>query len=202
MFKLARRNRRKREHLSQLMTQAEAAAARLTQAAADMEQALTPEAVHTIERALREMGVTIDKATQPPPRRREEPSPWPKPFIARDGSQIYVGRSDRENDELTFRLARGNDYWLHLPGGPGSHVVVKLPSGTELDSETLLDAATLALLHSSQKSAGQGEVLYTRRKHVGKPRHAKPGLVYTAENKTIFVRLEDERLKRLYDSRS
>lgn len=202
MFKLARRNRRKREHLTELIEQAAATVARLTRAAAEMDGAQTPAAVQEVEQSLRAMGVAVERPKQAPPRRREEPSPWPKPFIAKDGSQIYVGRSDRENDELTFRLARGNDYWLHVHGGPGSHVVVKLPPGAELASETLLDAATLALLHSSQKSSGHGEVLYTRRKHVGKPRHAKAGLVYAADSKTIFVRLDDERLKRLYDSRS
>src|SRR5438445_10154115 len=98
-------------------------------------------------------------------------------FTSETGDAILVGRNSRENEELTFGLARSHDLWLHASGTPGSHVVLRLEKGAELRKESLLDAATLALHYSDLRKSGQGEVLYAYRKHVRKPRGAKPGLV-------------------------
>jgi predicted ribosome quality control (RQC) complex YloA/Tae2 family protein len=76
-------------------------------------------------------------------------------FISSDGHPIFVGRNARENDELTFGLAKSEDLWLHARGTPGSHVVVRLEKGTDPPPETIRDAATLALLYSDLKKAGR-----------------------------------------------
>jgi predicted ribosome quality control (RQC) complex YloA/Tae2 family protein len=111
-----------------------------------------------------------------------------------------VGRNSRENEELTFGLARSHDLWLHASGTSGSHVVLRLEKGAEIRKESLLDAATLALQYSDLRKSGQGEVLYTYRKHVRKPRGAKPGLVTVTQDKHLYVKLDQKRLKRLKES--
>ena len=126
-----------------------------------------------------------------------------KPFLrftSEAGDAILVGRNSRENEELTFGLARSHDLWLHASGAPGSHVVLRLEKGGELRKESLLDAATLALHYSDLRKSGQGEVLYTHRKHVCKPRGAKPGLVTVTQDKRLFIKLDRKRLARLKES--
>lgn len=136
-----------------------------------------------------------------PTRKKKSPA---KPFLrftTEAGDVILVGRNSRENEELTFGLARSHDLWLHASGAPGSHVVLRLEKGAELRKEPLLDAATLALHYSDLRKSGQGEVLYTYRKHVRKPRGAKPGLVTVTQDKRLFIKLDRKRLQRLKESR-
>ena len=78
---------------------------------------------------------------------------------------------------------------------------IRLEKGAELRKEPLLDAATLALHYSDLRKSGQGEVLYTYRKHVRKPRGAKPGLVTVTQDKRLFIKLDRKRLQRLKESR-
>lgn len=118
-------------------------------------------------------------------------------FTSADGLPIYVGRNARENEELTFKLARSDDLWLHAHGTPGSHVVVRLEKGSAPPTETLKDAATLALLYSDLKKSGKGEVLYTRRKWVRKVKGRSPGTVTVTQEKTLFLTLDRARLDRL-----
>ena len=105
-----------------------------------------------------------------------------------DGREIFVGRNSRENDELTFRVAGADDFWLHVAGYSGSHVIVRNPSGDpELDEPLLVRAAQLAAYHSQARNSAKVEVHYTQRKFVGKPRKAPPGLVRLRQFKTIGV---------------
>ncbi len=203
LFKTARRARRKAEGLRGRITEASTREKCLAEWKRLLNEATDLVALSEVEQAMRNAGL-FDKQEQPAPvartKKREEPGP--QPFVAADGARIYVGRNARENEEITFHVGRGNDYWLHVDGAPGSHVVVKLPASGELASETLLDAASLAVLHSSIKSAGGGSVLYTRCKHVRRPKNAPTGQVHAGATKAIFVRLDDQRIARLYASRS
>ncbi|MCS6329605.1 MAG: NFACT family protein [Nitrospira sp.] len=115
-------------------------------------------------------------------------------FRSSDGYPIFVGRNARENDELTFGLARSEDLWFHARGTPGSHVVVRLEKGTEPPLETLRDAATLALLYSDLKKSGKGDVIYTRRKWVKKSKGQAPGAVTVTQEQSIYVTLDKRRL--------
>lgn len=118
-------------------------------------------------------------------------------FTSSDGLAIYVGRNARENDELTFGLAKSDDLWLHARGMPGSHVVVRLEKGTDPPPETIRDAATLALLYSDLKKSGKGDIIYTRRKWVKKAKGQAPGAVTVSQEKSVFVALDKTRLARL-----
>lgn len=118
-------------------------------------------------------------------------------FVSTDGLPIFVGRNARENDELTFGLAKSDDLWLHARGTPGSHVVVRLGKGAEPPIETLRDAATLALLYSDLKKSGKGEIVYTRRKWVKKAKGQAPGAVTITQEKSLHVSLDKARLNAL-----
>ena len=118
-------------------------------------------------------------------------------FTSSDGLMIYVGKNARENDELTFGLAKSDDLWLHARGTPGSHVVVRLEKGADVPPETLRDAATLALLYSDLKKSGKGDIIYTRRKWVKKAKGQAPGAVTVSQDKSVFVALDKTRLARL-----
>ncbi|MCC6140192.1 MAG: NFACT family protein [Nitrospira sp.] len=118
-------------------------------------------------------------------------------FTSSDGLPIFVGRNARENDELTFGLAKSDDLWLHARGTPGSHVVVRLEKGSEPPPETIRDAATLALLYSDLKKSGKGDVIYTRRKWVKKTKGQAPGAVTVTQEKSLHVSLDKKRLDAL-----
>jgi predicted ribosome quality control (RQC) complex YloA/Tae2 family protein len=118
-------------------------------------------------------------------------------FVSTDGIPIFVGRNARENDELTFGLAKSDDLWLHARGTPGSHVVVRLEKGTDSPPETLKDAATLALLYSDLKKSGKGEVIYTKRKWVKKAKGQASGAVLVTQEKSLHMKLDKQRLEAL-----
>ncbi|HEX8751743.1 MAG TPA: NFACT family protein [Nitrospira sp.] len=118
-------------------------------------------------------------------------------FTSTDGLPIFVGRNAKENEEITFGLAKSDDLWLHARGTPGSHVVVRLQKGTDPPPETLCDAATLALLYSDLKKSKKGDVIYTRRKWVKKAKGQAPGAVLVTQEKTIYVKLDTKRLAAL-----
>jgi predicted ribosome quality control (RQC) complex YloA/Tae2 family protein len=123
-------------------------------------------------------------------------------FVAADGSEILVGKGGKDNDELTFKIARGKDVWLHVSGSAGSHVVLRCTDGgVEPGHEALLDAACLALQYSSIKNEERADVDYTRRKHVSRPPRSAPGLVVLADRRTLHVKQDRARLERLNKTR-
>ena len=118
-----------------------------------------------------------------------------KTFVSKDGFLILAGRSKDENLELTFKVARGNDLWMHVQGRPGAHVVISLPAGKSAPLETLLDAAQLTLHYSGGKDWGKTEIDYTFKKHVKRMKDSSEA-IYT-HNKTLLVSPDPDRLKRL-----
>jgi predicted ribosome quality control (RQC) complex YloA/Tae2 family protein len=129
--------------------------------------------------------------SKPEPIRRK---PY-RTFVSVDGLEILVGRTAADNDELSLRIARGNDLWLHVGDYAGSHVVVR--GVNEVPNETLLDAATLALHYSQSPKGSGGEVSYTRAKFVKKFKGARPGQVQLAERKSLRIRPDSDRLERI-----
>ena len=108
--------------------------------------------------------------------------------IKLDGRDILIGRGARENDQLTFDVAGPEDFWFHVADYSGSHVVVRNPGKEkDLEESVLVKAAELAAYFSQARNSSKVEVHYTRRKHVSKPRRAKPGLVRLMEFKSIKV---------------
>lgn len=118
-------------------------------------------------------------------RRQTKALPPSSPFryVSADGTEIFVGRNNLQNEKLTFG-AELNEWWLHVKDAPGSHVIVKSENPTD---ETMFFAAKLAAKHSSLSAGSNVPVDYTRRKYVKKPSGAKPGFVIYTHQKTAFV---------------
>ena len=110
----------------------------------------------------------------------------PLHYISSDGFDIFVGKNNYQNDELTFKIATGNDWWFHAKASAGSHVIVKT-DGKELPDRTFEEAARIAAYYSKAKEQGKAEIDYIQKKHVKKPNGSKPGFVvyYTNYSMTI-----------------
>jgi len=101
---------------------------------------------------------------------------------------VLAGKSDADNDHLSLKIAHPNDWWFHVRGVPGSHVVLRARSDAEPDKDVLEQAAAIAAYHSKAKNAGTTPVACTLARHVTKPRGAKPGTVQIKKERIIKVR--------------
>ena len=110
----------------------------------------------------------------------------PLHFRSSDGYDIYVGKNNLQNEELTFQLADGNDWWFHAKGIPGSHVIVK-SRGEELPDRVFEEAGALAAYFSSAKGQEKAEVDYTLKKNVKKPGGGRPGFVVYYTNYSLMA---------------
>ena len=100
-----------------------------------------------------------------------------------------IGRNNQGNDYLTHRLARPEDYWLHVHGAAGSHVVIRRGKGpNEPSRATLEEVAAWAAFFSQARKAGTVPITVTQKKYVRKPRKAPAGLAEVTRSKTVFAR--------------
>jgi predicted ribosome quality control (RQC) complex YloA/Tae2 family protein len=104
------------------------------------------------------------------------------------GWKVLVGRTDADNDYLSLRVARPDDWWFHVRGMPGSHVILQGPPGEEPNRQTLKRAAAIAAYHSKAREAGVVAVSCTRARYVTKPRDAKVGTVQIRKEVVFKVR--------------
>lgn len=100
--------------------------------------------------------------------------------------EIRVGRGARDNDDLTFHHARGNDVWMHARGRPGAHVVLRFREAAP-PLELLLAAAQLALTHAGVQDGDRAEIVWTRVKEVKKPKGLPPGKVLVGGERVLLV---------------
>lgn len=119
-------------------------------------------------------------------RKKEKITSRPFHFVSSDGFDIYVGRNNLQNEEITFKLAQGNDWWFHAKAMPGSHVIVK-SGGKEMPDRTFEEAGKLAAYFSKAKGQDKIEVDYIEKKHVKKPSGGKPGFVVYYTNYSLMV---------------
>jgi predicted ribosome quality control (RQC) complex YloA/Tae2 family protein len=104
------------------------------------------------------------------------------------GWKVLAGKTDEDNDLLSIRLAHPEDWWFHVRGMPGSHVLLRHRPDEEPDRETLKGAAAIAAYHSKAREGGMVSVSCTRAKYVTKPRGAKPGTVTIRRESLLKVR--------------
>jgi predicted ribosome quality control (RQC) complex YloA/Tae2 family protein len=137
-------------------------------------------------------------AAQPPPAqrdrrgRRDAALPY-RVFRTTGGLEVRVGRGARGNDALTLRHSAGNDFWLHARDVAGAHVILRWTDREANPPQSeLMEAATLAALHSRARTSRLVPVDYTRRKYVRKPRRSPPGRVVFERGKTLFVEPDAE----------
>lgn len=93
------------------------------------------------------------------------------------GWKVLAGRTDIDNDRLSLKIAQPHDWWFHVRGAPGSHVVLQARPGDDPDRATLKRAASIAAYHSKARTAGLVAVCCTRARYVTKPHGAQPGTV-------------------------
>ena len=111
-----------------------------------------------------------------------------------EGWSIVAGHGDSDNDRLSLKVARPEEWWFHVRGMPGSHVILRCPEGApkefnkEPDKEMLRQAASVAAWHSKARSGGVVAVSCTKAKFVSKPRGAKPGTVTLRKETVLKVR--------------
>ena len=141
-------------------------------------------------------------ATREPRRKRPvTPKPEPLRFRSQDGLWILVGRNNRQNDYVTFRLGRSEDMWLHVKDIPGSHVIIK-GQGNPIPKQTVEEAALLAAYYSKARTGQNVPVDYAFRQHVRKPKGAKPGMVIYDHHNTLFVSPHLEIIKPLLEQQN
>ena len=104
------------------------------------------------------------------------------------GYQVLAGKTDVENDFLSIKFAASNDYWFHVRGMPGSHVILMIGEKAEPSKDIIKQAAAVAAYHSKARSGGVVPVSCTRAKHVTKVRGDRPGTVHIRKETVIKVR--------------
>ncbi|MCM3087367.1 NFACT family protein [Bhargavaea ginsengi] len=127
-------------------------------------------------------------------KKKKETRPVPDSFVSSAGVPISVGKNNKQNDYLTFKLAKRNETWLHTKDIPGSHVVIHSDSP---DDETIREAAALAAYFSKARESASVPVDYTEVRHVKKPNGSKPGFVIYFEQKTVFADPDEDLVKTL-----
>ena len=157
-------------HLESIMTSVDMAAN-----ASDLEE---------IRRELSASGYI--KASKPSGKKDNRIKSVPYHYISSDGFDIYVGKNNYQNEELTFRLAQGSDIWMHAKKTPGSHVIIQT-GGREVPDRTYEEAGSLAVYYSKARTADKAEVDYIERKYVKKPAGAKPGFVIYHTNYSLVA---------------
>ena len=129
----------------------------------------------------------------PVPRRKMQTSGKSSPvqIIFSDSTTIYIGKNNRQNEDVTFRIGTGNDLWLHVQKNPGSHVIIHstLP---EPEPEALNAAIQLAAWFSKARGSSQIPVDCVPRRFVKKPSGAKPGFVVFTNQKTFYTTPNEE----------
>ena len=112
-----------------------------------------------------------------------------KRLILENAWDIYIGKNNLNNEQLTFEFASKWDIWLHAQGVSGSHVLIKLPGKNVTTPKHIIEqAAQIAAFNSKAKHSGTVPVIYTQVRYISKIRGAQPGTVNVKNEKVIFVK--------------
>ena len=149
--------------------------------------------VKEIRRELREEGYVKKVKNQ---KDKSKKHSVPLHFISQDGFDIYVGKNNIQNDELTLKFARPRYIWIHTKNIPGSHVII-VANGQTIPDTTLNEGAMLSAFYSKAKNSSKVPVDYTEKKNVKKPNGSKPGFVIYETNKTAYITTSEEEIKKI-----
>lgn len=183
-FKLYTKARRAQAEISKRLEAAESEIENLRGQMEKLERAI----VEADENTLTEIaGEKPEKLVVKLKDKRHENFKGARSYKSSENFEILVGKAAKDNDYLTFRVAKSSDLWMHAADYPGSHVVVKNPNRQEIPAKTLLEAAQIAAFFSQAREQPKVAVHYTPKKFVNKPKGASAGLVSLASFKTILV---------------
>ncbi len=146
-----------------------------------LSQVETVEEVDNLRLELAELGY-VRKSKLPKRTGKKQP----QKYQSSRGFTIWAGKNNKENDHITFHLAKKEDLWFHTKDIPGSHVVL-ITDRQKVDPATLEEAASIAAYYSKGRNSENVPVDYTQIAHVKKPKGAKPGKVIFTHNKTLYV---------------
>ena len=182
-------------HLTELIEKGEQQLDYLNSVLEELDRAQTERDLSEIRRELAETGYLKKSKAKEKDKGKAQA---PLRFMTDDGFEVLVGRNNSQNDELTTRIARRTDWWLHTQKVHGSHVILRC-EGQEPGETALEQAAALAVTYSQGREGGKIPVDYTMVRHVRKPSGAMPGKVIYTEYKTMLAQGDEalaERLKR------
>ncbi|MEJ7900902.1 MAG: NFACT RNA binding domain-containing protein, partial [Thermomicrobiales bacterium] len=193
-FEEYRKAQRAGARLPEHIAEAETALSYLQQLRVQAEQAEGFAAIESIRQEFDEHGGGHHEVQEKPGNRSKKQAPRKVTGLTEaSGNMIFIGRSGRENDQVTFDIGGAEDTWLHVRGVPGSHVIIRwLRPADEEDEGAVETAAALAAHYSGSRANGLVEVDVTRRKNVRKIKGAGPGMVTYRNEHTIAVRPQDE----------
>ncbi|NLN05022.1 MAG: fibronectin/fibrinogen-binding protein [Clostridiaceae bacterium] len=121
--------------------------------------------------------------------KKAETKSKPIHVVSEEGYDIYIGRNNKQNEELSLRFASQNDLWLHVKDAPGSHVIVRTGAKNGVVTQKVIEeAASYAAFYSSHRTSTNVVVDFTRVKHVRKIPKSKPGMVSYTNHKSIVVK--------------
>ena len=193
LFREYARQKAAQEHLTRLIAEGEAHLDYLNSVLALIASAESEKDLSDLRRELLACGILRQKGKQKQDRGRSQA---PLRFVTADGLEVLVGRSNLQNDELTTKLARRTDFWLHTQKIHGSHVILRC-EGELPPPQSLEQAAILAAYYSQGRSAGKIPVDYTLVKNVRKPAGSLPGKVIYTDYRTLLVESDEELVKSL-----
>lgn len=170
------------EALSEYSKETKEEITHLESIATALDIALLEEDLQEIKEELIEYGYIRRKYTA----KKQKITSKPFHYLSSDGFHIYVGKNNFQNEDITFQLATGNDWWFHAKGIPGSHVIVKT-QGKDLPDKTFEEAARLAAFYSKGRGNEKVEIDYTEKKNIKKVAGAKPGFVIYHTNYSMLV---------------
>lgn len=204
------RMKRTNEALTKLTAQVHAEIDHLRSIQNALEFSTTDADLSQIRREMEESGFLRRKYTGKNPGNRKgdmkkgrarTPQSRPLHYISSDGYDIYVGKNNTQNDEITFRMADGRDIWFHANDMPGSHVLLRTGGRPmdEIPDRAFEEAAALAAYYSSGRAQGKVEIDYLERRNVKKPSGAAPGFVVYYTNYSILAKTDISTLREAED---
>ena len=193
LFKEYNKLKGARLHLTELIAQGERQLDYLNSVLSELDTAETEKDLSDIRRELAETGY-LKKGKSREREKGKAQAPWR--FVTDDGFEVLVGRSNVQNDELTTKIARRTDWWLHTQKVHGSHVILRC-EGAEPSALALEQAAAIAVYYSQGREAGKIPVDYTMLRFVRKPSGAMPGKVIYTAYKTLLAQADEELVRRL-----
>jgi len=189
-YEKAKKSGRGKEKIREQLRQSEKEISQLSQYLEAIDSAGDLSTLENLRKELDQKGIASRVTDTSEPARRKPYTEYTSP----DGWTVLVGRTARDNDELTFHIAHKEDFWFHAEHAPGSHVIA-VPDNKHLEKPppaTLEFAASLAAGYSQAKHSGLVPVVYTKRKYVTKPRDAGPGKVRYQYEESVLVEPKTE----------
>jgi predicted ribosome quality control (RQC) complex YloA/Tae2 family protein len=157
-----------------------------------LESVETEDDIEGIRFELQENGILRKRHTK----KQKKIQHIPLRYKTSDGYVVLVGKNNYQNEEVTFKKADRMDWWFHITAYPGSHVIL-ITNGDDIPDRSMEEAAMIAAYHSKARESSLVSIDYTRRKHIKKPAHSKPGMVIYHEYYSMHITPDLEKIQSL-----